>query len=152
MSEVILTPEEKDSLETLCEDYNTACEEATSYDNKKKALNTYIKQTMSDYGITKFVSSKGISLSVSSRPNVSWNEGFSEEVIAALRLLTHDKDTEYMDYIHNICTSGNMTAIRVKMNDLKHNLARGKEGGYTRCVERHTLALAHIESYIAGMQ
>ena len=29
---------------------------------------------------------------------------------------------------------------------------RGKEGGYTRCVERHTLALAHIESYIAGMQ
>ena len=80
------------------------------------------------------------------------DEGFSEEVIAALRLLTHDKQTEYMDYINNICTSGNLTAIHVKMNDLKHNLARGKEGGYTRCVERHTLALAHIESYIAGMQ
>ena len=80
------------------------------------------------------------------------DEGFSEEVIAALRLLTHDKQTEHMDYINNICTSGNLTAIHVKMNDLKHNLARGKEGGYTRCVERHTLALAHIESYIAGMQ
>ena len=76
-------------------------------------------------------------------------EGFSEEVIAALRLLTHDKETAYMEYINNICTSGNLTAIHVKMNDLKHNLARGKEGGYTHCVKRHTHALAFIEEYLA---
>ena len=31
------------------------------------------------------------------------NEGFSEEVITALRLLTHDKETPYMEYIANIC-------------------------------------------------
>ena len=76
-------------------------------------------------------------------------EGFSKEVIAALRLLTHDKTTPYMEYVENICKSGNLTAIHVKMNDLKHNLARGKEGGHTRCVEKHTIALAFVEAYIA---
>lgn len=76
-------------------------------------------------------------------------EGFSEEVVAALRLLTHDKSTPYMEYVENICKSGNMTAIHVKMNDLRHNMARGKEGGYLQCVEKHTKALAFIEAYLA---
>ena len=76
-------------------------------------------------------------------------EGFSEEVIEALRLLTHDKHTPYMEYVERICKSGNTTAIHVKMNDLRHNLARGREGGHMRCVEKHTVALAFIEAYIA---
>jgi (p)ppGpp synthase/HD superfamily hydrolase len=76
-------------------------------------------------------------------------EGFSEEVIAALRLLTHDKHTPYMEYVERICKSGNITAIHVKMNDLRHNLARGREGGHLRCVEKHTVALAFIEAYLA---
>lgn len=80
------------------------------------------------------------------------NEGFSEAVIEALRLLTHDKDMPYMEYVERICKSGNITAIRVKMNDLKHNLARGKAGGHMRCVEKHTEALAFIESFVASMQ
>lgn len=77
-------------------------------------------------------------------------EGFSAEVIAVLRLLTHDKETPYMEYIERICKSGNKAAINVKMNDLRHNLARGKEGGHTRCVEKHTKALAYIEAFLAG--
>ena len=76
-------------------------------------------------------------------------EGFSNDVISALRLLTHDKQMPYMEYIEQICESGNQTAINVKINDLKHNLARGKAGGHTQCVERHTIALAYIESYLA---
>lgn len=78
------------------------------------------------------------------------NEGFTNVVIDTLRLLTHDKETPYMEYIERICKSGNETAINVKINDLKHNLARGKEGGHIRCVERHTIALAYIESYRAS--
>ena len=78
------------------------------------------------------------------------NEGFANVVIDTLRLLTHDKETPYMEYIERICKSGNETAINVKINDLKHNLARGKEGGHIRCVERHTIALAYIESYLAS--
>ena len=76
-------------------------------------------------------------------------EGFSDEVIEALRLLTHDKDTPYMAYVERICRSGNTTAIKVKMNDLKHNLARGRAGGHMRCVEKHTEALAFIEEFIS---
>jgi hypothetical protein len=76
------------------------------------------------------------------------NEGLSEEVIEALRLLTHDKNISYMVYIDKICRSGNITAINVKMNDLKHNLARGRAGGHMRCVEKHTEALAYIEEFI----
>lgn len=78
------------------------------------------------------------------------DEGFTKEVIDALRLLTHDKETPYMEYIERICKSGNTTAINVKINDLKHNLARGKEGGHMRCVEKHTAALAYIEAYLAA--
>lgn len=76
------------------------------------------------------------------------NEGFSNEVITALELLTHDKETPYMTYIEGICKSGNTTAIKVKTNDLKHNLARGRAGGHIKCVEKHTAALAYIEDYI----
>ena len=71
-------------------------------------------------------------------------------VIATLRLLTHDKETPYMEYIEQICKSGNRTAINVKMNDLRHNLARGAAGGHTRCVEKHTKALAYIEAFLAS--
>lgn len=76
------------------------------------------------------------------------NIGFSIEIVEALRLLTHDKYTPYMEYIEQICKSGNQTAINVKLHDLKHNLARGKAGGHIRCVEKHTVALAYIENYL----
>lgn len=75
--------------------------------------------------------------------------GFSEFVIDTLRLLTHDKQTPYMEYIKRICESGNEVAVNVKINDLKHNMARGRAGGHMRCVERHTIALAYIESFLA---
>lgn len=76
-------------------------------------------------------------------------EGFSVEVIEALRLLTHDKETPYMEYIERICKSGNRAAINVKLNDLRHNLARGRAGGHTRCVEKHEKAVAFIEEFLA---
>lgn len=75
--------------------------------------------------------------------------GFSEAVIDTLRLLTHDKQTPYMEYIKRICESGNEAAVNVKINDLKHNMARGRAGGHMRCVEKHTIALAYIESFLA---
>ena len=79
-------------------------------------------------------------------------EGFTAEVIEALRLLTHDKQTPYEEYIERICRSGNRTAINVKMNDLRHNLARGREGNHLRYVEKHTRALAFIEGYLSQLE
>ena len=45
--------------------------------------------------------------------------GFSQEVITALSLLTHDKSVPYMDYVALIKL--NPVAKAVKLADLKHN-------------------------------
>lgn len=44
---------------------------------------------------------------------------FSNTVIQALKLLTHDKAIEYMDYIKNL--KDNPIARKVKLADLRHN-------------------------------
>ena len=46
--------------------------------------------------------------------------GMPETVLAALRLLTHDAETPYLDYIKQI--AGNPLARQVKMADLTHNM------------------------------
>ena len=51
--------------------------------------------------------------------------GVDKEVLAALELLTHNKGTDYFEYVHRIAHSGNYTAIHTKINDLKHNYDRG---------------------------
>lgn len=45
--------------------------------------------------------------------------GFSNTVIESLKLLTHDEDIDYFDYIQNIGT--NPISISVKLADLRHN-------------------------------
>ena len=45
--------------------------------------------------------------------------GFSEKVLAALTLMTHDKRIPYMDYVAKI--KENKIAMTVKLADLKHN-------------------------------
>lgn len=44
---------------------------------------------------------------------------FSKEIVEAIRLLTHDKTVEYMEYIRKI--KDNPIAKRIKLADLKHN-------------------------------
>lgn len=44
---------------------------------------------------------------------------FSDTVIEALKLLTHDKSIEYMDYVRKI--KSNSIARKVKLTDLQHN-------------------------------
>lgn len=45
--------------------------------------------------------------------------GFSDEIIEAISLMTHDKNTPYMDYVAQIAK--NPIAKAVKLADLKHN-------------------------------
>lgn len=45
--------------------------------------------------------------------------GFPDEVINALKLLTHDEGVDYFEYIQSI--SKNQLASKVKLADLKHN-------------------------------
>ncbi len=46
-------------------------------------------------------------------------EGFPDEVIKALELLTHDDDVPYLDYVRAIAY--NPIAKKVKLADLRHN-------------------------------
>lgn len=46
-------------------------------------------------------------------------EGFSPEIIEALRLMTHEERVPYLDYVAEIKT--NSIAAAVKLADLKHN-------------------------------
>ena len=51
---------------------------------------------------------------------------FPEEVIAVLRLLTHDDDTPYFDYVRKI--KADPIAVRIKLADIAHN------SDQTRCI------------------
>ncbi len=76
-------------------------------------------------------------------------KGFSEHIVDTLLLLCHDKSVPYMDYVEAIVHSGNKTAIAVKLNDLRHNLARGRAGGHTKQVAKHSAAIEYITSVIS---
>ena len=92
-------------------------------------------------------------------------QGVEEDVLAALQLLTHDDGQDYFEYVRRIAESGNITAIHVKTNDLRHNLERGlktyaraEEQGDTAMMERlarindkHRKAL-HLLSCRCGTQ
>lgn len=73
------------------------------------------------------------------------SEGIGPDVVAALRLLTHDKEVPYEDYVRSIVKSGDETAIPVKASDLRHNLRRGSSGGHWKQVATHLRALAILE-------
>lgn len=51
--------------------------------------------------------------------NDLYNLGFPNEIIDAVRVLTHKKDVSYIDYINEI--KKNPLASKVKIEDLKHN-------------------------------
>ena len=46
-------------------------------------------------------------------------EGFPDDIIEALKLLTHDDSIQYVDYVKEI--KSNPIAAAVKLADLKHN-------------------------------
>ncbi len=68
-----------------------------------------------------------------------------EDVVKAVDLCTHDCSLSYDEYIQRIIDSGNTAAINVKLNDLRHNLARAKAGSHLDLVEKYESALAKIE-------
>lgn len=73
-------------------------------------------------------------------------KGIPQGVVNALRLLTHEKDTNYYDYVQAIIDSGNPIALQVKYNDLRHNYARGK--AYPDLQKKHGKALEMVKAAI----
>lgn len=66
-------------------------------------------------------------------------EGFTPEIIAAIRLMTHDDNVPYMDYVAEI--KKNAIASAVKLADLRHN------SDLTRLDHVDEKALARAEKY-----
>lgn len=74
------------------------------------------------------------------------NRGVEDEVLTALALLSHDKaKVGYFEYVENIIASGNVTAIHVKLNDLHHNLQRGKDSYEAAVASNDTAKLKELE-------
>jgi len=76
--------------------------------------------------------------------------GFYEEIIEALKVLTHAKDEPYEDYIDRVKT--NKYAIKVKIADLKHNLMSSRIGGQKpKKNDKYLAALEYLEGVQAEM-
>lgn len=68
------------------------------------------------------------------------------DVLTALALLSHDKEkVGYFEYVENIIASGNVTAIHVKLNDLHHNLQRGKDSYEAAVASNDTAKLKELD-------
>ena len=66
-------------------------------------------------------------------------EGFSAEILDALKVLTHDDAVPYMEYVKEI--RKNPIATKVKLADLRHN------SDLTRLDEVNEKALKRVEKY-----
>ncbi len=71
-------------------------------------------------------------------------EGFTEEILDALKLLTHAEDVPYMDYVRAI--KPNPIARAVKIEDLRHN------SDLTRMDTVDEWALKRTEKYRAALR
>lgn len=78
------------------------------------------------------------------------NEGFSERVVAGLRLLTHQKGVSYDDYIDGM--RGNRDALRVKREDLRDNSDITRLKGVTekdlKRMEKYQRSFIKVEQYL----
>ena len=54
-------------------------------------------------------------------------EAFPAQVVEAVKLLTHDPETDYFDYVRAI--KGNPIAVKVKLADLAHNMDASRFAG-----------------------
>ena len=73
-------------------------------------------------------------------------EGIPTGIVNAVRLLTHEKGTDYFEYVQRIIDSGNPIALQVKYNDLQHNYSRGK--AYPELQAKHGKALEMVKAAI----
>jgi (p)ppGpp synthase/HD superfamily hydrolase len=81
-------------------------------------------------------------------------EGFSQRVITALKLLTHQKGVSYDDYIDAM--RGNRDALRVKREDLRDNsditrLKGIREKDHQRMI-KYVKAFTKVEAYLKELE
>lgn len=80
--------------------------------------------------------------------------GIDKEIVDILKILTHNKVDTYDNYLLNIIYSENIIAMKVKRNDLLHNIARNNESTAQkkRIKNKHTRALREISNALERMR
>lgn len=73
-------------------------------------------------------------------------EGFSQTILDALALLTHEPSLPYQEYIEAIAT--NPLATRVKLNDLNDNMNRDRLSHFTQADERRWQKYKKSQEYL----
>lgn len=116
IDEIILTEDQKEQLNELSEQYKEASDNLKSYEAKEKALKSILKETLKDFGVTKYVSNSGISLSVSSRPNVSFDENLLLDYCKKLNIpeLVQTKEYVDMEKLESLLYNGTIQAESLK--------------------------------------
>ena len=79
-------------------------------------------------------------------------EGFEENIINALKVITRNEDMDYKVYVEKIAS--NKIACKVKIADLKHNMDISRineptEQDYRR-IEKYKKALVYLEEKLNG--
>ena len=95
--QIILTEDQKTLLNRTIDQYRVAQDEYASSEAKRNAINSTLKFMLSDYGISKYEADDGSKLSMSSRPNVKWDE---DKLLAYCETLNVDglvKTKKYVD-------------------------------------------------------
>jgi hypothetical protein len=95
--EIILTESQELEIDSISEMYNEALNEYKSAEAKKEAFNSMLKQTLKDYGLTKYTSKSGISISVTSKPNIKWDEDKLLKFCKESNIADLVKTKEYVD-------------------------------------------------------
>ena len=75
------------------------------------------------------------------------SKGVPKRICDVLKALTHKEGNTYQDYLNGIVRSGNKTAMRVKINDLEHNISRNdrKTENKERIYQKHKSALKKLK-------
>lgn len=95
--EMILTDDQKSQLDELASEYKIVCDEFTAIDAKKKALNSVLKTMLETFGVSKYISSDNISVTMSVKSNVSFDEDKLLAYCKNLDIFGLVKTKEYVD-------------------------------------------------------
>lgn len=97
LDEIILTDDQKKQLDELSSEYKEVCDQFTALDAKKKALNSVLKTMLETFGVSKYLSADNISVTMSVKPNVSFDEDKLLNYCKGLNIDGLVKTKEYVD-------------------------------------------------------
>ena len=97
LEEVILTEDQKAQLDELSAEYKEVCDRYKELEAKKNALNSVLKTMFETYGVSRYTSSDDISITISKKPNVEFDEVKLLHYCKGLSIDGLVKQKEYVD-------------------------------------------------------